>query len=67
MNDKNLLFPEGNIEELPLCVKGKVSTTYAIFGLAYGGRACEGCQRQGGISLQRWNLLGVVSLLAKYG
>ena len=67
MNDKNLLFREGNIEQLPLCVKGKVPTTYAVFGLAYGGRACEGCQGQAGISLQRWNLLGVVSLLAKSG
>lgn len=44
LSDKNLLFPEGNIQELPLCVKGKVSPTYVVLGLAYGGRACEGCQ-----------------------
>jgi len=25
---------------MALCVKGKVSTTYLVLGLAYGGRAC---------------------------
>ncbi len=81
---------------MALYVKGKVSTTYAVLGLGYGGGivpAChlpaiaraqasfrfsgirkpelgsgrEGCQAQGGTSLQRWNLLAVVSFLAKSG
>jgi hypothetical protein len=52
---------------MALYVNRKAPTTYAVIGVGYGGRACEGRQRQGGISLQRWNLLGVVSLLAKYG
>ena len=30
IKDKNLLFPEWNIKGLPLCVKGKASTTYAV-------------------------------------
>jgi len=53
--------------EMALYVKGKVSTKYAVVGLGYGVRAYEGCQGQGGISLQRWNLLGVASFLAKSG
>ncbi len=53
-----------NIGEVALYVKGKMSTTYAVVGLDYGDRACEGCQGQAGISLQRWNLLGVVTFLA---
>ena len=31
-------------------------------GVGHGGRAYEGCQGQGGISLQRWNLVGVESV-----
>jgi len=34
-----------NIDEVALCVKGKASTTYAVLGLGYGGRACQGFQR----------------------
>jgi len=69
-----------SIGGLALYVNGKVSTTYAVIGVGYGGRACacppslslrrggrEGCQAQGGISLQRWNLLGVASFLAESG
>ena len=56
-----------NIGEIALYVKGKVPTTHALLGLGYGVRACEACQGQGGISLQRWNLLGVASFLAKSG
>ena len=33
-----------NIDEVALCVKGKASTTYAVLGLGYGGRACQGFQ-----------------------
>ncbi len=60
---------------MALDVNGKVPTIYAVLGLGYGWSACacppssrsaglrragrEGCQGQGGISLQRWNLLGV--------
>jgi len=54
-----------NIDEVALCVKGKASTTYEVLGLGYGGRACQGFQAQGGTSLQEWNLLRVVSFLAK--
>jgi hypothetical protein len=52
-----------NIGEVALYVKGEMSTTYAVLGLGYGGRACEGYQGQGDISLERWNLLGVVPFL----
>jgi len=45
--------------------KGKISTTYAVVELDYGDRACDGCQGQGGISLQRWNSLGVVCFSSK--
>ena len=55
------------MDEVALHVKGKTSTTYAVVELGYGDRGCGGCQGQGGISLQRWSLLGVVSLLAKSG
>lgn len=51
----------GSVGEMTLYVKGKASTTYAVVGLCYGERACEGCQVQAGISFQRWNLLGVAS------
>jgi hypothetical protein len=50
-----------------LYVNGKASTTYTVIGVGHGGRVYEGCQGQGGISLQRWNLLGVASFLAKSG
>jgi hypothetical protein len=37
-----------NIQELPLCVKGEVSTTYVVFGFGYGGgglvRAVKGME-----------------------
>jgi len=66
-NDKNSLCWRENIGEMALYVNGKVSTTYVVLGLGYGGRACEGYQGQGGISLQRWNLLGVVSFLPRSG
>ena len=56
-----------NIGEVALYVNAKVSTTYAVLGLGYGGRAFEAYQGQGGISLQRWNLLGVGSFFAKSG
>jgi hypothetical protein len=60
-NDKNSLRWIKNIGEMPLYVKGKGSTTYALLGLGYGVRAREACQGQGGISLQQWNILGVGS------
>ena len=47
---------------MDLYVNGKVSTIYAVVGVGYGERGYEGCQGQGGISLQRWNLLGVESV-----
>jgi hypothetical protein len=56
-----------NIGEMALYVNGKVSTTYAVLGLGYGEGACQGWQGQAGISLHRWNLLGVASFLAKSG
>jgi hypothetical protein len=64
MNDKNSLYPMGSIGEVALYVNGKVSTTYAVLVLGYGEGACQGLQGQGDVSLQRWNLLGVVSFLA---
>jgi len=66
-NDKNSLSRMENIGEMALYVNRKVSTIYAVIGLGYGERACEGCQGQAWISLRRWNLLGVVSFLAKSG
>ena len=60
-NDKNSFSWMENIGEMALYIKGKGSTTYALLELGYDLRACEECQGQGGTSLQRWNLLGVVS------
>jgi hypothetical protein len=34
-----------NIDEIALYFNGKVSTTYALLGLGYGRRACQGFQR----------------------
>ena len=45
--------------EVTLYVEGKMSATYAVVGLGYGVRACEECEGQAGISLRRWDLLGV--------
>ena len=66
-NDKNSLCRRESIGEMALYVKGKVSTTYAAIGRGYGGRACEGCQRQGGISSQPRNLSDIASFSAKSG
>ena len=49
------------------CMSKEMSTTYAVVGLGYGVRACEGCEGQAGISLRRWDLLGVKSFLVKSG
>jgi len=67
LNDKNSLCWRESIGGMALYGNGKVSTTYAVIGLGYSERACEGCQGQAGISLRRWNLLGLVSFLAKSG
>ncbi len=48
-----------NIGEVALYIKGKVSITYTVLGLGYGGRGIKDRDE----SLQRWNLLGVASLL----
>ena len=65
VTDKNSLCWRENIGGMALYVNGKASATYAVIGVGHGGRAYEGCQGQGGISLQRWNLVGVASFLAK--
>jgi hypothetical protein len=52
---------------MALYIKANMSTTDAVVELDYGDRACEGCQRQAGRSLQLWSLLGVASFLAKAG
>ena len=67
VSDKNSISWMRNIGEKALYVNGKMPTTYAVLGLGYGRRACEGCQAQGGIFLQRWNLSCVSSFLAKSG
>ena len=62
MSDNNSLCWRESIGGVALYVNGKAATTYAVIGVGHGGRAYEGCQGQGGISLQRWNLLGVESV-----
>jgi hypothetical protein len=32
--------------EMALYVKEKMSTTYAVLGLNYSGRACDGCKKK---------------------
>jgi hypothetical protein len=65
VSDKSSLCWRKGIGGVALQVNGKASTLYAVIGAGHGGRAYGGCQGQGGISLQPWNLLGVASFLAK--
>ena len=62
VTDKNFLCWRESIGRVAFYVNGKASTTYAVIGVGHGGRAYEGCQGQGGISLQRWNLVGIESV-----
>ena len=48
--------------EWPCMSTGKRLQHMPFSGVGHGGRAYEGCQGQGGISLQRWNLVGVESV-----
>jgi len=49
LNDKNSLCWRESIGGMALYGNGKVSTTYAVIGLGYSERACEGCQGQAGM------------------